>query len=165
VAPARPLTALVGSALFTLFVAASAALFVPLALVRERVLAPWWPAGVLLVLLAAALYVWCAGLFSLIGRGTPAPVAAPSVFVARGPYRFVRNPMYIAVLCAAAGVAIAYGSLAVLAYAAVLAVGFHSFVLGYEEPTLARRFGSTYADYRRRVPRWLPRIAPRSHAG
>src|SRR5205823_3503744 len=91
-----------------------------------------------------------------IPMATPRPpIAAPNVFVARGPYRYVRNPMYIGVLTSILGIAIAYASAWVLAYAVLVAIAFHFFVLGYEEPTLEDRFGASYREYRRTVPRWV----------
>jgi protein-S-isoprenylcysteine O-methyltransferase Ste14 len=77
--------------------------------------------------------------------------------VADGPYRWVRNPIYMAALLVVAGQAWLFGSLAVLAYAIAMAMTFHSFVMGYEERTLRRRFGPAYQEYRRTVPRWLAR--------
>ena len=104
-----------------------------------------------------ALYVWCVWNFAAVGRGTPGPWDAPSRVVAAGPYRWVRNPIYIAALLIVLGEAWLFMSLPLLAYAGVMAVIFHLFVTGYEERTLRRRFGSTYLDYRRTVPRWIVR--------
>jgi protein-S-isoprenylcysteine O-methyltransferase Ste14 len=72
-------------------------------------------------------------------------------------HRYVRNPMYLAVLSIVIGQALMFGSAAALVYATVLFVGFHAFVVGYEEPTLARRYGTSYERYRASVRRWLPR--------
>ena len=105
----------------------------------------------------AVLYLWCAWNFAAVGRGTPGLWDAPRRVVARGPYRWVRNPIYLAALLVVLGEAGLFGSLRLLAYAGVLAVCFHLFVAGYEEPTLRRRFGSAYLAYRRAVPRWIPR--------
>jgi len=77
--------------------------------------------------------------------------------VAAGPYRWVRNPIYLAALLVVLGEAWLFLSLPLLAYAGVMAVSFHLFVTGYEEPVLGRRFGRAYAEYRRTVPRWIPR--------
>jgi protein-S-isoprenylcysteine O-methyltransferase Ste14 len=77
--------------------------------------------------------------------------------VAAGPYRWVRNPIYVAALLVVAGQAWLFGSLAVLAYAIAMAMTFHIFVMGYEERALRRRFGPAYQEYRRTVPRWLAR--------
>ncbi len=75
-----------------------------------------------------------------------------------GQHRYVRNPMYLAVLSIVVGQALVFGSTAALAYAAVLAVAFHAFVVGYEEPTLAKRYGASYDRYRATVNRWRPAI-------
>jgi protein-S-isoprenylcysteine O-methyltransferase Ste14 len=94
------------------------------------------------------------------GRGTPAPIAPTEHLVVGGPFRWVRNPGYVAVVSLVVGQALVFGSGAVLAYAAVLAVGFHLFVVLYEEPTLRRQFGEEYEAYCREVPRWFPRRQP-----
>src|SRR5436190_4827837 len=105
----------------------------------------------------AALYFWCAGNFATVGGGTPGPWDAPRRVVATGPYRWVRNPIYLAALLVVAGEAWLFLSLPLLTYAGCMAILFHLFVIGYEEPTLRRRFGNAYLDYRRSVSRWLPR--------
>ena len=92
-----------------------------------------------------------------MGGGTPGPWDAPRRVVARGPYRWVRNPIYLAALLVVLGEAWLFTSPRLLAYAAVMAACFHLFVTGYEERTLARRFGPAYLEYRRAVPRWIPR--------
>lgn len=114
--------------------------------------------GALMVLLGAAGLVWCIVDFARLGRGTLAPVDPPRFVVRGGLYRYVRNPMYVCVLTVGLGEALLYGSGAVAAYAVVLALGFHLFVLLYEEPTLREMFGADYEDYLRRVPRWIPRM-------
>jgi protein-S-isoprenylcysteine O-methyltransferase Ste14 len=105
----------------------------------------------------AVLYLWCAWNFAAVGRGTPGPWDAPRRVVAHGPYRWVRNPIYLAALLVVLGEAGLFGSLRLLAYAGVLAACFHLFVTGYEEPALRRRFGPAYLAYRHAVPRWIPR--------
>ena len=105
----------------------------------------------------AALYFWCAWNFAAVGGGTPGPWDAPRRVVAHGPYRWVRNPIYLAALLVVLGEAWLFTSPRLLAYAAAMAACFHLFVTGYEERTLARRFGPAYLEYRRAVPRWLPR--------
>jgi protein-S-isoprenylcysteine O-methyltransferase Ste14 len=77
--------------------------------------------------------------------------------VATGPHRWVRNPIYIAALLVVLGQAWLFMSLPLLAYAGAMALCCHLFVIGYEEPALRRRFGSAYLEYRRAVPRWIPR--------
>jgi protein-S-isoprenylcysteine O-methyltransferase Ste14 len=106
----------------------------------------------------AAVYVWCVWNFAAVGQGTPGPWDAPSRVVAAGPYRWVRNPIYIAALAVVTGEAWLFGSLRLLAYAGLMAVFFHLFVTGYEERTLSRRFGRSYLAYRRAVPRWIPHV-------
>ena len=95
--------------------------------------------------------------FALEGRGTPAPVAPTETLVVSGQYRYVRNPMYVAVVGTVVGQALLFGSLPLVWYALALWVLFHAFVLAYEEPTLARTYGASYARYRTAVNRWLPR--------
>ena len=107
--------------------------------------------GLLLVLEATAR-------FALQGRGTPAPWAPPERFVARGSYRFTRNPMYVGVLALIVGQALLLGRPILLAYAAVFWAVVAAFVRLYEEPTLTERYGEQYADYRRTVPGWWPRL-------
>jgi protein-S-isoprenylcysteine O-methyltransferase Ste14 len=94
------------------------------------------------------------------GFGTPAPVAAPERLVVGGVYRYVRNPMYVAVLAAIFGQALLLGQLGLLLYAAAVWLITAAFVRFYEEPTLTRRFGADYEAYRRAVPAWWPRLRP-----
>lgn len=115
--------------------------------------------GVLLVVSGAALALWCVVTFALAGRGTPAPFDPPRRLVVTGPYRFVRNPMYIGGGLALLGAAVFYGSAALLGYAGLFVLAAHAFVRLYEEPALARQFGSEYEAYRLRVGRWLPGAA------
>ena len=109
-----------------------------------------------LIAAGAVLYGWCVWNFAAVGAGTPGPWDAPSRIVAAGPYRWVRNPIYLAALLIVAGEAWLFLSLPLLAYAGAMAVFFHLFVTGYEEPALHSRFGTTYAEYRCTVPRWIP---------
>lgn len=120
---------------------------------------PQWvrPVSVPLVAGGGALSLWCIALFASRGRGTPAPFDAPRAFVAFGPYRWVRNPMYLGGASLLAGIGLWIRSPAVSLLALLALTAAHVFVVGYEEPTLSRRFGAGYAEYRHRVPRWLPR--------
>ena len=106
--------------------------------------------------IGAALALWCIFTFARIGRGTPAPFDPPRKLVIRGPYRFVRNPMYIGAALALAGTALFYRSAPLFAYAAAFLLVCHLFVLTYEEPTLRRAFGPDYEAYCQRVRRWWP---------
>jgi protein-S-isoprenylcysteine O-methyltransferase Ste14 len=117
----------------------------------------WWRAGAVLTLIGWAVLLWCARDFALRGRGTPAPYDAPRSLVTSGLYRYLRNPMYVAVLTAILGQAIWYRSASVALYAVIIALCCHTFVMLYEEPRLTSLFGDAYTEYCRRVPRWLPR--------
>jgi protein-S-isoprenylcysteine O-methyltransferase Ste14 len=108
-----------------------------------------------------ALYAWCVWNFAVQGHGTPGLWDAPARVVATGPYRWVRNPIYLAALLIVLGEAWLFLSPPLLAYAGAMAVFFHLFVVSYEERTLRRRFGDTYLEYRRTVPRWIPRSPQR----
>lgn len=114
--------------------------------------------GGVMVLLGAGLGVACVFTFALIGKGTPAPFDPPRRLVIRGPYKFVRNPMYLGAVVALLGAALVYGSTGLLAYATVFFVLAHVLVVLYEEPTLRRTFGTEYGAYVQQVRRWLPRL-------
>jgi protein-S-isoprenylcysteine O-methyltransferase Ste14 len=121
---------------------------------------PGWlgPLGLAVAGLGALLALSCIALFTTRGRGTPAPFDAPRVFVATGPYRFVRNPMYLGAAGVIAGAGLFLRSPAIL----VLTVGFlvlmHGFVVLYEEGVLRARFGDSYTRYTAAVHRWLPTL-------
>jgi len=100
------------------------------------------------------------GRFAIQGLGTPAPVFPTRHLVVKGLYRYVRNPMYVALLLVVTGQALFLGNLRLLEYAAVLWLGFHLFVLAYEEPTLRATFGDEYRTFCAHVPRWIPRVRP-----
>jgi protein-S-isoprenylcysteine O-methyltransferase Ste14 len=115
-----------------------------------------WMVGFLPLLLGVGFYLWCAGAFTFIGKGTPAPIDAPKVLVIQGPYQWVRNPMYIAVLSVVIGEAILFRSFLLVGYALLVGLTVHMFVVFVEEPSLRRQFGASYETYLRAVPRWLP---------
>lgn len=115
-------------------------------------------AGLIVGAAGAALALWCVLTFALVGEGTPAPFDPPRRLVVRGPYRVVRNPMYLGAALALAAAALFYRSLALLGFTAVFVLAAHLFVLWYEEPTLRRTFGDDYDAYRREVQRWWPRV-------
>jgi len=96
--------------------------------------------------------------FALQGMGTPAPVLPTRHLVVTGLYRYVRNPMYVGVLCLILGQGLLFGEVRVLEYGMAVWLAFHLFVLGYEEPTLRRSFGEEYRTFCAHVPRWLPRL-------
>lgn len=114
--------------------------------------------GAVLAAIGGALALWCVLTFALVGRGTPAPFDPPRRLVVRGPYAFVRNPMYIGAGLALLGASLFYRSLTLLSYAGAFFLAAHLFVVLYEEPTLLRTFGTDYESYRHRVKRWWPRL-------
>jgi protein-S-isoprenylcysteine O-methyltransferase Ste14 len=77
-----------------------------------------------------------------------------------GLYRYVRNPMYVAALLVLAGEALFFESETLGFYAGILALAYHLFVVLYEEPRLRDLFSEEYENYRRAVPRWIPRLHP-----
>jgi protein-S-isoprenylcysteine O-methyltransferase Ste14 len=129
-----------------------------------RLASPWVvvrvAAGAVLVVAAVVVLVRNFVRFVSEGRGTPAPIAPPDQLVVGGDYRYVRNPMYVAIVAAVLGQALIFGSLALLAYAAIIWVFAAAFVRVYEEPALLRRFGASYERYRSSVRAWLPRLHP-----
>ncbi|HYB90771.1 MAG TPA: isoprenylcysteine carboxylmethyltransferase family protein [Candidatus Binataceae bacterium] len=125
-----------------------------------RHLSPWSLArsiGILPIALGAAILAWCSWDFIVSGRGTPNPLDPPRMLVSRGAYRYVRNPMYAGIALILLGEAILFGAPMLLAYAAIVTTAFHLFVVLYEEPFLRARFGASYEEFCRRVPRWIPR--------
>ena len=155
---ARMVSLAVRNALFTVVVPGLGGAWVPWWILTRHggtVTPAAWEA-IPVIAAGTALYVWCAWNFAVVGRGTPGPWDAPRHVVAAGPYRWVRNPIYVAALVIVLGEAWLFMSLPLLAYAGAMAVFFHLFVTGYEERTLRHRFSSTYPEYRRTVPRWIP---------
>jgi protein-S-isoprenylcysteine O-methyltransferase Ste14 len=114
--------------------------------------------GVLLIALAAPVLIESFARFALEGLGTPAPVFPTQHLLIKGFYRYVRNPMYVAVVSIIVGQALLLGNAHLLVYAAVVSAGFLGFVLSYEEPKLRKTYGLEYEAYCARVPRWIPRI-------
>ena len=113
-----------------------------------------------LILIAAGLVVVLEafGRFAWEGLGTPAPVAPTRTLLVSGFYRFVRNPMYVAVTALIFGQAVLFASWGVALYGVVIAAAFHTFVRLYEEPTLREAYGEEYDAYRAATPRWIPRL-------
>jgi len=114
-------------------------------------------AGVALIVLGVTALLWCIWDFGRIGRGTLSPADALRLVVRGGLYRYVRNPMYVAVFTALVGEVIFFRSPWLIVWVAVVASWFYVVVVRFEEPRLARQFGASYEEYRRSVPRWLPR--------
>lgn len=114
-------------------------------------------AGGLLAAAGAALAVTCVLVFATVGKGTPAPFDPPRRLVVRGPYAWIRNPMYVGAWIALAGAALYFESVALLVFDGLLILATVGFVLVYEEPTLRRMFGDEYDRYCAAVGRWWPR--------
>lgn len=145
---------------FTALVPATGAVFAPWLILTSGGGPPRpaiWPA-VAVMTLGVALYLWCLWHFATTGRGTPGPWDPPRRFVAAGPYRYVRNPMYISAGLVIGGEALLFLSVPLVLYLVVFALAVHAFVLAYEEPTLHQLFGDEYDAYRGTVRRWIPRM-------
>ena len=133
---------------------------------RVRHPAPSWAwaplrvAGLALLAAGAVVLIRAFVRFVVEGLGTPAPIAPTRQLVVGGPYRHVRNPMYLAVTAVIVGQALALGQLGLLLYAAAVGGAMAGFAHGYEEPALHRQFGAQYEAYRRAVPAWRPRRHP-----
>lgn len=122
-------------------------------------------AGALLGGFGGAITLWCILVFAMTGGGTPAPFDPPGRLVVEGPYRYVRNPMYVGAALTLAGAALFWDAWPLLVYAVLFLLVAHLFIITYEEPTLRRSFGRTYEDYCRHVRRWWPHPAPHHDAG
>jgi protein-S-isoprenylcysteine O-methyltransferase Ste14 len=154
------------SLLFTVLIPGSATVWIPWLILAHRISLGPVPLslrflGGLLIAGGAVLYFACLWDFTFAGRGTPAVWDPPVVFVSKGPYRFVRNPMYLAIVSILLGEALFFRSMLLTWMAFGFAVGFHLFVVFYEERALTQRFGASYEHYCSQVSRWLPRLSDR----
>jgi protein-S-isoprenylcysteine O-methyltransferase Ste14 len=153
------------------------ALFLVIAPGIVVVLVPWWISkwhvqesvlrfpfvrmlGVLLILGGLPVLLEPFARFALQGLGTPAPVFPTRHLVVKGFYRYVRNPMYLAVVFLIFGQALMLGNGVLLGYGMLVWLACHVFVLAYEEPTLRNTFGAEYDAFCANVPRWRPRTSP-----
>ncbi len=149
------------SLLFLIVAPGMVAGYIPLALLRQG---SFFDPGVLsylafpLWLMGAIILLWSFWNFLHEGRGTPAPIDPPKELVAAGFYRYVRNPMYVGILLILIGHFLWFGFWSLLLYTAFAFVATHLFVTLYEEPTLRNKFGASYEEYLRSVPRWLPKL-------
>jgi protein-S-isoprenylcysteine O-methyltransferase Ste14 len=162
----KRLGAVLGSALFLVIAPGTLALYIPWLLSRWHV-APallgvtafrW--IGIALIVAGLPVLLDSFARFALQGLGTPAPIAPPKHLVVTGWYRYVRNPMYVAVAALIVGQGLLFGRSSVLEWGLVFWVLTHLFVVFYEEPHLRRTFGSEYDTYRAAVHRWIPRLRP-----
>src|SRR6266567_3887862 len=159
-------TAILGSALFFVLVPLVLAGGVPWWVTRWEFRTPFFglePArglGLILILAGVPGLVDSFARFALQGLGTPAPIAPTRGLVVTGLYRYMRNPMYTAVVSVILGQAVLLGDRRLIVYGALFWLVCHLFVVVYEEPTLERSFGEPYKAFRANVPRWIPRITP-----
>jgi len=166
----RKLAAILGSAIFLVIAPGFVAGLVPWWISRWRVDAPFLGISPFRFIGAASIALGIFGLldsfarFALQGLGTPAPVFPTRHLVVTGLYRYVRNPMYLAVTLTILGQALVFGNATLLAYGGLVWLAFYLFVLFYEEPDLRATYGSEYESFCAEVPRWIPRLTPwRSH--
>jgi protein-S-isoprenylcysteine O-methyltransferase Ste14 len=117
-------------------------------------------AGVALILAGLPVLLDSFARFAIQGLGTPAPVFPTKHLVVTGWYRYVRNPMYVAVVSIIVGQALLFGNVHVLEYGAAAWLVTHFFVLAYEEPAMRATFGEEYQQFCQNVPRWIPRLTP-----
>lgn len=164
VQPASPVRAWIGTILFLLLAPGVVAGLIPWLISGWR----WYdwgggawivPIAWIMIALGVVFLLHAFALFAL-HRGTPAPVAPTETLVVTGVYRFVRNPMYLAVLTIILGQALLFGSWGLVLYAMIAFATVAAFVKGYEEPTLTRTYGEQYLNYHRNVPAWWPRLTP-----
>jgi protein-S-isoprenylcysteine O-methyltransferase Ste14 len=162
----RKTVAAAASAVFFALAPGVVAGAIPWYLTRWRVQqawSDWWPlgaAGASLVVVGAAVLIDAFVHFVTEGLGTPAPVAPTQHLVVGGLYRYVRNPMYLAVNATIVGQALVLGQPTLLVYAATAGAAMAAFAHWCEQPLLAHRFGAEYEAYRRAVPAWWPRRHP-----
>jgi protein-S-isoprenylcysteine O-methyltransferase Ste14 len=162
----RRVSAVLGSALFLVLVPGTVAGLVPRWISGWNVQAPLlglYPlrfVGGLLVAVGVAILLDSFVRFAFQGIGTPAPVFPTRHLVVTGLYRYVRNPIYIAVVSVIVGQGLIFGNVSVLEYAAFIWLAFYLFVWAYEEPTLRKNFGAEYERFCAGVPRWIPRLSP-----
>jgi protein-S-isoprenylcysteine O-methyltransferase Ste14 len=162
----RRALALVGTVLFLVLAPGCVAGVVPWWISRWQFRAPFAGyaplrvMGVLLIAAGAFVVLDSFARFALQGLGTPAPVFPTKHLVIKGFYRYVRNPMYVAVVAVILGQALLFGDVRVFEYALLAWLVAHLFVLMYEEPTLRETFGAEHESFCANVPRWVPRLTP-----
>lgn len=158
--------ALLGSALFLVIAPGTLAVYIPWVFTRWRIAPPllgfnaFRILGALMIAAGLPVLIDSAARFAIQGLGTPIIVAPPQRLVVTGLYRYLRNPMYVAVSLLIFGQALLFASTSLLEYGIIIWLAFFAFVLLYEEPTLRRKFGEEYRLYCARVPRWIPRLRP-----
>jgi len=158
--------AILGSTIFLVIAPGIVAGYVPWRICKWHVgapllgISPFRVLGVLLVAAGLPVLLDSFARFALQGLGTPAPIFPTRHLVVSGLLRYVRNPMYVAVLSLIFGQGLLFGNIRVLEYGIAVWVAFYFFVLIYEEPTLRKTFGREYEEFCANVPRWAPRLRP-----
>ena len=162
----RRILAVAGSAAFLVIAPGTVAGYIPWRICRWHVEAPlvgiylFRIFGVLLIAAGFLILLDSFARFAFQGFGTPAPVFPTRRLVVSGPYRYLRNPMYAAVVWLILGQGLFFGDVGVLEYGISIWAACHVFVLIYEEPALRRVYGSEYEDFCKNVHRWVPRLRP-----
>jgi protein-S-isoprenylcysteine O-methyltransferase Ste14 len=158
--------AVIGSAIFLVIAPGTLAVYVPWSLTHWHVAPPllgfvaFRALGGIAIAAGLPMLLDSFARFALQGLGTPAPIAPPKHLIVSGLYRYVRNPMYVAVVALILGQGLLLGSVGLLEYGAIVWICFSLFVLSYEEPALRDKFGDDYKRYCQHVRRWLPRVTP-----
>src|SRR5437868_12642686 len=158
-------TAILVSAIFAIIAPRTVAGIVPWWISRWKLQAPFLHfygfrvIGVVLIVAGLPVLLDSFAGFALQGLGTPAPILPTRHLVVTGLYRYVRNPMYVAVVGLIAGQALLLGNRALLFYAIIVWMAFQIFVLLYEEPVLRKTYTAEYEVFCRNVPRWIPRLS------
>jgi len=159
-------SAILGTVCFLFVAPGTIAGLIPWWLSRWQMRAPFFGffpiriLGVLLIIVGVPLVLESFARFALKGLGTPAPILPTRHLVISGLYPYVRNPMYIGVSAVIFGQCLLLGDVNLFWYGVLVTIGFHIFVLAYEEPTLRRTFGDEYELFCANVPRWIPRLKP-----
>jgi protein-S-isoprenylcysteine O-methyltransferase Ste14 len=155
----------VGTLVFLVVTPGVVAGLIPGLITRWRI--PWtggslWPVAIVAAVAVLSGIAVLLDAFVRFARadGTPAPPMPTAHLVVVGPYRYVRNPMYLAVLAIILGQALLFGSVATLVYGGVVLLAVVLFVVGYEQPTLEDEYGEEYREYRRHVRGWIPQARP-----
>lgn len=111
--------------------------------------------GLIGALIGVVIFIYCSGLFRILGKGTPVPLSPPKELVIKGLYRQSRNPIYIGYMLVFLGYFMLFGYIGLLAYSLLIAIGLHFYVVLVEEPELKDRFGQPYIEYMKKVRRWI----------
>lgn len=162
----RRIFSILGSAIFLVIAPGIVAVYLPWLISRWQVGAPVLGTsasriiGVLLIVAGIPVLLDSFARFALQGLGTPAPIFPTRHLVVSGFFRYVRNPMYVAVASLILGQGLFFGSIRLLEYGIAVCLGFCLFVLIYEEPHLRKSYGSQYEEFCANVPRWIPRLRP-----